>query len=480
MILLISKDLHENKQELLKQFNYSSDITIHEIETLCNTQAMVCYINGFIDKEALNENILKPLIKDLVSPMDITDTVYISAIKEVSRFSEVISEIIDGHVALFHEDLEKAFVLNLCKYEKRSVSISDSEQVIRGPKEAFIEDLFVNKTLIRRIIRNKNLVFEDFVLGDETNTKVSIVYVKEIVNEEILAELNARIKEIKTDVVLDSNYIEEYIDDAPKSLLPTVYNTERPDVLAGKILEGRIGIICDGSPNALTVPKLFVECLMTAEDYYLKPLYATFLRFIRVFSLFVSITLVGIYIALSSFHQEMIPTPLLISMAGQREGVPLSSFLEAVFMILFFEIMKEAGLRLPKAIGQTVTLIGGLVIGQAAVEAGVISAIMVIVVSATGIAEFVNPTLRDFIIINRIFLIILGSIFGIYGIVCGIIIYTYHLASIKSIGVPYLFPMAPYDKEGMKDVFKRSPIKEFKYRPKYISSNNSRKRNKRA
>lgn len=480
MIILINKDISKNKSRVLNEFNNSSDIVIHQFDTLCNTKVMVAYINGFIDKEALNDNIIKPLIENLVSPMDILDTVYISEVKEIANFQEVIKGIIDGHVALFHEDMDKAFILNLCDYQTRSVDISSSEQVIRGPKEAFIEDLHVNKTLIRRKIRNNNLVFEDFVLGEQTNTPVSLVYVKGIVNEDILAELKSRISQIKTDAIFDSNNIEEYIDDAPNSLVPTVYNTEKPDVLAGKILEGRIGIMIDGSPNALTVPKIFIECLMAAEDYYLHPIYATYLRVIRLMSLFVSTGLVGLYIAFSNFHQEMIPTQLLISIAGQRQGVPLTNFLEALLMIMFFEIMKEAGLRLPKAIGQTVTLIGGLVIGQAAVEAGLVSAIMVIIVSATGITEFVNPTLRELIVITRLILLLLGASLGLYGIACGIITIIFYLVSIKSLGVPYLYPYGPYDKEAMKDSILISHVYKFNYRPKYISNEKSRKRNRRA
>ena len=475
---MISKDLNENKKKVLELFNNSSDIVIHTFETLCNTQVMVCYINGFIDKEALNDNILRPLVENLVSPMDISDTVYITAISEVKNYDEITTGIIDGHVAVFHEELDMAFIMNLCDYATRSVTISDSEQVIRGPKEAFIEDLFINKTLIRRKIRNENLVFEDFVFGDQTNTQVSLVYIKGIVNEDILAELKLRMKSIKTDTVLETNYIEEYIDDAPLSLVPTAYNTEKPDVLAGKILEGRIGIMCDGSPNVLTVPKLFIECLMTAEDYYIKPSQASYLRLLRLICLIISTILVSLFIALSNFHQEMIPTPLLISMAGQREGVPLTGFLEALLMMLFFEIMKEAGLRLPKAIGQTVTLIGGLVIGQAAVDAGIVSAVMVIIVSATGIAEFVNPSLRELVVATRLVLMILGAILGLYGVACGLVIIVFYFSSIKCFGVPYLYPLAPYDKKAMNDYIRRKPIEEMKLRPGYISNEKSKKRNR--
>ncbi|WFA09926.1 spore germination protein [Tissierella sp. Yu-01] len=475
---MISKHVIENKTKLTQLFHNSSDLVFYELETLANNHALIVYIDGLIDKRALNEFVIMPLLNNDISPKEIKSSIYLAEIKEIFKLKEVISELVNGHVVLFNEDIDYAYVLKLCQYEKRSVNESSTEQVIKGPKEAFVEDLFTNKTLIRRIIRNRNLVFEDFVFGKQTNTQVSIVYINGIVNQDILAELKARLHKINIDAILDVHYIEEYLDDAPKSLIRTVYNTEKPDVLAGKILEGRIGVLCDGSPNAITLPKIFIEDIMTPEDYYLKPLFGTYLRIIRFIAFFISILLVGVYISLVNYHQEMIPTPLLISLAGQREGVPFPSFLEGLIMIFFFEIMKEAGLRLPKPIGQTVTLIGGLVIGQAAVEAGLVSAIMVIIVSASGISEFVNPSFRDLIVMYRMIFIILGGLFGLFGIVCGFIIMTFHLISLKSFGVPYLFPIAPYDKEGMRDFLRREPLKKLNYRPKYIADKESRRRNK--
>ena len=474
---MIPNNISEIKAKIQELFNNSSDLILHEFKTSLNTDTLVVYINGLIDKKALNDFVIKPLIESLNSPYDIVSTIYVTEIKEVNNINNVIYELVDGHVLLFHEDLEIAYVINLCRYEKRSVEESTSEQVLRGPRESFIEDLYINKTLIRRIIRNNNLVFEDYIFGEQTNTRVSIVYIKGIVNPRILDELKARLKKIKLDAVLDVHYIEEYLDDSPNSFVCTMFNTEKPDVLSAKILEGRIGIICDGSPNVLTVPKLFIENLMSAEDYYLRPKFCTYLRILRFISFFISVLLAGVYVALVNFHQEMLPTQLIISIAGQREGVPLPSLLEALIMIMFFEIMKEAGLRLPKPIGQTVTLIGGLVIGQAAVDAGLISAFMVIVVSATGIAEFVNPSLRELIVIYRLLMIVLGGLLGLFGIACGILIFIFHLISIKSFGVPFMFPVAPYDKEGMKDFLRRAPLRKMNYRPKYISDENTRKRN---
>lgn len=475
---MISTNLQENKIKIKQIFNDSSDLVLYEFQTLADDIALVVYIDGFIDKEALNRHILEPLMKDLTSPFDIKATVSISAVEETNNMNDIISAINFGNLVLFHDGLEVSYILTIDSYEKRFVGDSENEQVLRGPKEAFVEDINVNKILIRRKIRNNKLVFEDFIFGKQTNTKVSIFYIDGIVNDEILAELKSRLEKISIDAILDINYIEEYIADSPKSAICTIFNTEKPDVVAAKILEGRIGILCDGSPSASSLPMIFIECLMTSEDYYVKSNQGTYLRIIRALAFIISVTLTGIYIALISFHQEMIPTKLLISMARQREGVPLPSSLEALILAFFFELLKEAGVRLPKPVGQTATIVGGLVIGQAAVDAELASAVMVIIVAASGITEFVNPQLKQMTIIYRFILLLLSAAFGLYGMVCGILVLVVHLVGIKSFGVPYLYPIAPYDKEGMKDFLTRAPMQEMNYRPKYIASKYSRRRSK--
>ena len=473
---MISKAIYESKIKIKEIFSDTSDLVVHEFETLSDTTAMVVYLNGLVDKRALNEYIIGPLIEDLISPMDVKDTIFLSEVEEVKDYETITNSLTDGHVMLFLEDLDFCYVLNICSYETRSIQESSSEQVIRGPKESFIEDLYVNKTLIRRKIRNNNLIFEDYVMGRQTNTKVSIFYIKGIVNEDILAELKSRLSTIDADSILDSHYIVEYIEDAPNSLVSTIFNTEKPDVVAGKILEGRIGILCDGSPVALTLPRFFVEDFMAPEDYYLRPQFGTFLRLIRIVSYFFSMLLLGTYIAIATFHQEMIPTKLLISIASQREGVPLPAFLEGLVMLLFFEFLKEAGLRLPKPLGATVSLVGGLVIGQAAVQAGLVSAIMVIIVGLSGITEFVNLQLRELVVFYRFILLFMGVSFGLYGIACGLIIMGFHMVSLKSFGVPFMYPIAPFDLVGQKDFLLRVNLTKFNYRPKYIADKKSRKR----
>ncbi len=298
--------------------------------------------------------------------------------------------------------------------KKRSIEEPQAEAVVRGPKEGFIEDISTNKAMLRRRIRSSDLVFEDYIIGKQTKTKISIAYLQGIVNEDVLNGVKNRIGKINIDGILESGYIQQLIEDNPESLVSTIADTQKPDVVVGKILEGRVAVFCDGTPHVLTMPKVFIEDIQTSEDYYLRPYFATFLRGLRVFSLFLSIVLPGLYVALQTFHQEMIPTVLLITMAGAREGVPFPAIVEAFLMTLMLELIKESGIRLPRAVGSAVSIVGALVLGQAAVEAGIVSAPMVIVVAATAIAEFAVPSLTEAVIIYRFILILLGGFMGLY------------------------------------------------------------------
>lgn len=473
---MISDNININKENLKEIFNNTSDLVLYEFETLCNEKALIVYIDGIIDKAILNEDLLKPLMKDLVSVQDIRSTVHISKVNEIKNIKDTIMPIFQGNVVLFVEGLKTAYRFEINQWTKRNIEQPATERVIRGSKESFVEDIEVNRTLIRREIMNENLVFENYILGEQTNTTVSLVYVDGIVKEEILEDLRSRIKEIKIDLVLDTGYIESYINGNTSKIVSIVGLTERPDTVAGKILEGRIAILCDGSPSALTVPKLFIETLHTTEDYYVNPIFATFLRLMRTIALFMSFTLPSIYVSLILYHQEMIPTELLMSIAGQREGVPLGTALEALLLILFFDILREATLRIPQALGEAVILVGGLVIGDAAVNAGVVSATMIIIVAVTGVSEFVVSKFREEVPILRIIFLFLGSILGLYGVSFGLIFLIVDLISIDSFGVPYMWPLAPYDRQGIKDSILKPPPQKLEFRPESISNKDAKKR----
>lgn len=473
---MISKNIDENKENLKKLFNDTSDLIFYEFKTKSNRRILISYISGMIDMDILNSDLIKPLKMSLSRGKNIKSDIYISQYIEINNLEDSVIKILSGGVMVFIDEIEVSYVFNIGQWDKRAVDVANNEASIRGPQEAFIEDIIINKTLIRRKIKSKDLVFEDYMLGNITNTDISLVYVKDIVKPEILGELRARLKNINTDAIVDNGNIESFIDDDIHKIFASLSYTERPDSLVGKILEGRIGIICNGSPDVLTIPKLFIENFHTAEDYYIRPQYATFLRIIRFISYIISFTIPAIYLSLILFHKEMIPTDLLVSIAAQREGVPLSSPLETIMMILFFEFLKEASTRLPHTIGEAVTLVGGLVIGQAAAEAGIVSAILVIVVAVSGMAEFLVPKPREMITIYRFILVLIASVAGLYGVSLVLVMIGVKLVSMKSFGIPYMWPIAPWDIQGMKDSILKFPEQSLRTRPDILMSKRNRRR----
>lgn len=469
---MISKKLHINKEKIIKTFHNTSDLIVYELETENNIKAMICYIEGFIDKNILDRDIVKPIILNLNTSKDLEKILYVSSMKKEIDLEEIANKLNYGSIALFIDGINYSYTINLNKWDKRNIEEPEAEAVVRGPKEGFIEDILVNKVMLRRRIRNSNLVFEDKTLGKQTKTQISIAYINGIVNEDVLNEVKSRIGKIDIDGVLESGYIQQLIENNPTSFISTISDTQKPDVVAGKLLEGRVAIFCDGTPHVLTIPKFFVENLQTSEDYYTRPYFATFLRGLRVFSLFLSIVLPGLYVALQTFHQEMIPTVLLITMAGAREGVPFPAIVEAFLMTLMLELIKESGIRLPRAVGSAVSIVGALVLGQAAVEAGIVSAPMVIVVAATAIAEFAVPSLTEAVVIYRFILILLGGFMGLYAMICGLVIIIVQIISLDSFGIPYGFPLAPVNKQGLKDSIIRFPLWTFIFRPATLEKRN--------
>ncbi|MBU5292683.1 spore germination protein [Anaerosalibacter bizertensis] len=475
---MISKDIDKNKERLLEEFNNTSDLVAYEFETNSNLKILISYLNGFIDKNILDRDVIKPIITELKNYKDLKKVIFASGMEELRTYEDVAKQIVSGNLILFIQGCKECFSIDLRHWEKRSIEEADSEAVIRGPKEGFIEDISTNKMLLRRKIRNKNLVFEDYILGEQTETKISISYIQNITNEDVLNEVRKRVQDINTDSILESGYIEEFIEDSPSSIISTIGNTQKPDIVAGKILEGRVAIFCDGTPHVLIIPHLFIENIQVSEDYYSRPYIATFLRGLRIFALLLGILLPGLYVALQTFHQEMIPTVLLITMAGAREGVPLPSVLEALLMTIMLELIKESGLRLPKAVGSAVSIVGALVLGQAAVEGGIVSAPMVIVIAITAIAEFAVPALTEVMILYRLFLIVLGGFMGLYGITCGLVVIIIGAVSLDPFGIPYGYPIAPLDKTGLKDFIIRFPLWSMKKRPNLLGKGNKiRQRN---
>lgn len=449
-----------------------------EVQITCPIKCCMVFFDEMTNRKVLNENILAPLMHvNLNTPIptnELLDFLLNKVItsykaKKITDIDELVGSILYGDAVIFIDGIKEALVIDSRGWEVRAISEPLSESVVRGPREGFTESLKVNMSLIRRRVKNPELKFEFATVGEKTKTQIAICYIEGTANEKILNELKKRLNTIKIDGILESGYIEELIKDNKGSPFKTVGNTERPDVVVSKILEGRIAILCDGSPFTLTLPYIFIEHFQSCEDYYNSFIYGTFNRTIRILGFLITTSTPAIFVALTTFHQEMIPTPLFLSITAAREGVPFPTVLEALLMLFVFEVIREAGIRMPSAIGQAVSIVGALVLGDAAVAARFISAPIVIITAITGIGSFLLPKMLGPLVIIRILLLILSSILGMYGYIFGIIILFIHLMSIESFGIPYMTNCNPLNKYEIQDSTIRAPWWYMYYKPIFIS-----------
>lgn len=478
--------LQENLQKIKEALGNSSDLVIREFHMGLegSIRAAIVYADGMADTKDILEVLMAEMKETRIhqgvntseNPVQLLKNYSLSVggVKAVQDLEALLIAVLSGDTVILLDGQTEGLIASQKGWKDRSVSEPESQSVVRGPREGFTETLRTNTALIRRKIKDPNLWLETMQIGRVTRTNVGIMYIKGIVNDKILKEVRTRLERIDLDAVLESGYIEELIQDETWTPFPTVFNTERPDVVAASLLEGRVAILVDGTPFVLMVPALFVQFYQASEDYYQRADFATLLRVLRFISFFIALLVPSFYIAVTTYHQELLPTPLLIGLASQREGVPFPAFIEALLMEITFEILREAGVRMPKTIGQSVSIVGTLVIGQAAVEAGLVSAAMVIVVSITAISNFVFPSFNMGIAIRmlRFGLMGLAASFGLYGITIGLIALVLHLCSLRSFGVPYMSPFAPFNASDHKDTIFRFPQWALISRPRLISQNN--------
>lgn len=464
----ISIDINKNKEYLKASFSNCFDLILRETSffNIGEKKALVVYFEGFIDKKLIEDALISKLTSKLNNgDVNLDNAALLKnklGIKNQgvhSTIEEAIEAILSGNPIIFADNLDKAFEIDLNSPPGRSIEEPAAEVVSRGPREGFTESLSKNICLLRKKIKNHNLKTEKFKIGKETNTNVAISYLSNIADKKIVEEVKKRLNNIDINSILDSNYIAEYISDETYSIFPTIFHTEKPDVAASKILEGRIIIIVDGSPVVLSVPCLFIEFLQSGEDYYLKYSSATLNRFVRYFSLLITITLPSLYVSLVAFNQELIPTKLAITIASSRASVPFSSLLESFFMLATFEIMREAGIRIPKSLGPSISIVGGLVLGDAAVRAGLVGTPMIVVVSLTAISKFTISSieLEQPIVYVRFFFMFLSGSLGLIGLACGLSMVSIRLSSMRSFGIPYMFPLFPFNTNTLEDTIVRLP-----------------------
>jgi hypothetical protein len=478
---LLSTEILKNEQLLKENFQGCSDFTLRPILENGEAKILIIYIDGLTDTKLLDEALLKPLMfegspKGMGKDHSLSDEfenklVAVGRVRTVSKASELINGVLKGDVGVLVDGKDSGFLADVSGFEKRAIQEASSEVVIRGPRDGFTESLRTNTSLLRRRIKSTRLKMESISIGELSQTDIVISYIEGIAPDSLLDEVRSRLNRIRIDGILESEYIEEFIEDVPFSPFPQIQSTERPDTVIANLLEGKVGILVDNTPFALILPMTFWSGIQATEDYYERFIYTTFIRLIRYVLLNVSLFLPSLYVALTTFHPKLIPTELLISITASREIVPFPAIIEALLMEFMFEGLREAGVRLPKPVGSAVSIVGALVIGQAAVEAGIVSAPMVIVVATTGIASFAIPHYNfgtAFRMIRYVMLILAGC-FGIFGIGIGFIAITIHLVNLRSFGVPYFSPVAPQIPSNLIDTLIRAPRWAFTYRPEFLS-----------
>lgn len=483
--LLSENNVHsENSQELLKGFSNSkttpeklssnicenlntiksiynsminSDVVIREFLCTINKKSyssFITYFDGMTNSQMINNFLLRPLMQDnsFSKPKNTSLDEYIfntlmpqTNLKKVYDFSKIATSINSGNCVLFIDTLNVAFDVDIKKFEQRSINSPENEIVIKGPQEAFVENLRTNTSMLRRIVHNENMIIENIPVGTLSQTNCSVCYIKGITNSDLVSEVKYRLNNLKIESLQSAGQLEQLLEEPNSFGIPQILSTERPDKCAKFLFQGRVVVLINGNPYALIMPAVAMDFLASPEDTNLKSNFANFLKFLRLLAVYITLFLPGIYVAITSFHQEILPTELLFSIISSRENVPFPIIVELLIMEFSFELIREAGIRVPSPIGSTIGIVGGLIIGEAAVSANIVSPFLVIIVAITGIASFAIP---DFsfgfhLRIFRFIFIFLGFIFGFLGIGIGIFAYLTILCSIKSFGVPFTSPFSP-------------------------------------
>ncbi|MGM7701592.1 spore germination protein [Pseudalkalibacillus sp. Hm43] len=462
--------LDSNLETLNLLFSNTPDLIVRKLETKTGREAAIAYFTNQVDIDVINEHIIKPLLHAKTKVEDYRSIVTVGDVMNIEHWSKVENGLLSGKTILFIEGSNIALALGTEKWPERAIEEPTAESAIKGAHSGFIESGKTNIALIRRYLPNRELQLKEQVVGRRGQTKVSMLYLEDVANPELIEEMETRIRRIDIDAILNTGELEQYVEDHPFSPFPQFQVTERPDTAASQVLQGRIAIVVDKSPGVLVGPMTFTSFFQSIDDYSSRWLVASFIRLLRFTGFLIAVFLPSLYIAVISFHYEVIPINLMISIGESRAQVPIPTILEALLMELILEMLREAGIRLPAPIGQTVGIVGGIVIGEAIVQVGLVSNIMVIVVALTAITTFIMPNqdMAASIRLIRFPMMIIASLMGIIGIVFGLMILVGHLVSIRSLGVPYSRPVAPLLLSDLKDTIIRVPLKYMKMRPRSI------------
>jgi spore germination protein len=485
----LKHSLSSNIKLITKYVGKDSDIVFRFLKLLDGQQtAALVYIDNLADNDAIQQHIITPVLREfgrskgaLPYPVRIDrikdSVITVRCVSETDRINYCIFEVFKGNTVFFLDGSNRALVLTTPGWTTRNQEEPIAEPSVRGPRDSFVETLQENIIRIRRRIRDSNLTLKKYKIGRRTKTDVAVMYLRGVVNQNIVDELDRRLSRIDIDAIMASGYIEQFIEDNILTVFPQTQYSERPDKTAAAILDGRIAILVDNTPFVLIVPAVFAMLVQAPDDYYDRWVYSSFIRSIRYIAIAISLFLPAFYVSLISFHQGLIPTRLVIFAAATREGIPFPALIEALLMEITLEILREAGVRLPKSIGQAVGIVGGLVIGEAATNAGIVSPVMVIIVALTAVSSFSVPqyTIGISMRILRFLIIFAAGVFGLYGVMLSFMMIIANLAKLKSFGIDYMSPQAPLRLRDMKDFFLRLPMTAMKKRPKALKVGDERR-----
>ncbi len=465
--------------EIKKSLHNSSDLASRTVQFF-DRKVTICYIVDIIDNILLNDTLIEPMLEyqpeDNEQPLSALKEKILSANK-IDVFYDIdsaINKLVAGNALILVEGESEIVSCDIEKITVRAVSEPPTSVVIKGPREGFNESIKFNLALIRKRVKSNDLVVKNLEIGKLTKTQVSVVYFDSVVDKKVVKKILNKLNKIEIDGVVDSHYLISYLQKNPKSLFKQVGDAEKPDILVGKMLEGRVGILVDGSPIALTLPFILIEDLQNSDDYYSQPIRVSFVRILRFVGVVLAVLLPGVYVALEKFHYKILPTEFLVTIINTTQGIPFSPFIELLFVVLLFEILYESNLRMPQYFGMAMSIVGALILGETAVNAGLVSPPAVMIVALSGITFYIIPSQAAQFSILRLLGLIVGATIGLYGILLFTVFILSYLSSFDSYGSAYLAPAAPYISNDQKDFYMRKPINEMNTRPKSIANNKSK------
>lgn len=457
-------DLQQNIAYIKQALFHTDDLEQQSVE-VHGQEGVLLYIDSLVDQDLIQTNVLAPLYEK--SDTDAHQMFTSLGSQKQTDLHAAVDAMLEGQCILVIDGIREFYMFSTEKLYSRSTNEPENEAVVRGPHYGFIEQLTVNLNLVRRQLESPSLVVKYDYVGRKARTKVATLYIQDIANPDLITRVEQRIRAISSDMVLAPGFIEEFTEDSPFSLFPQQLSTERPDRVVANLMEGRVAILTDGSPVALIAPVTFFSFYQSPDDYHGRWIISSFLRLIRMMSFIIAFTLPAVYIATISFHWAILPVELAHTVKKSLQNIPFPALVEAMLLELIFEVLREAGIRLPSRVGQTIGIVGGLVIGDAIVRAGLVSYTMIIVVSLTAISSFLVPSneMSAAVRILRFPLMIGAALFGYIGIAFGLIILTIHLCKLESFGSPYFAPLAPFRPGDLKDVLIRFPLWALRERP---------------